>query len=120
MKLALLLALLVAAPACVRNHYIPVGTPPDVKAVLIADQIAIRVGEFQSFVIDGALSGAIPMQPARVAVTWTVATLKVIREQPNGWQAVAFTAWQAARPELEKAPQLGPWIGVLDAILGGT
>ena len=111
-------ACLVLAPGCVKYHYI--AAPPDVRAALITDEALKRVEEFQGFVIDGALAGSIPMPAARTAVEWTVKVATIAKQQPNGWQAVAREAWVQTRPQLALVPQLAAWLGVLDALLGGT
>lgn len=99
------------------THYIPIQVPIEARATYTADQIVIRLNEFQTFVIDQAATNQIPTPLARQIVTWLIRVRTIIGQQPNGWQAQALTGWELLKDELARVPQLAPWVPVIDQLL---
>lgn len=119
MKVWLLLGLL-ALSACATHHYIPVQVPAEARATYAADQVVLRLNEFQTLIIDEATAGRIPLPIARQTVTWLIKVRTIIGQTPNGWQAQALTGWELLKDEIARVPQLAPWVPVIESILGGT
>lgn len=121
--LVVLALVLGSGPACTKYHYIPappVTASAPAKVAFRADQVVLRLEEFQTFIIDQATSGQIPTPTARIIVKWTVAAVTTIGQTPNGWQPTVLTGWHLIRDEVAKLPQSAQWVGVIDALLGGV
>ena len=110
------LAIMFGADAC--THYVPVPavTPGTIAA---ADEALRLIDEFQTLVIDSATQGELPLPTARIFVRWTVASAKIIGQLPQGWPTVLRQTWPLIRGEVEKVPQLLPWVATIDALIGG-
>lgn len=108
-------------PACAGNTSAVVQPvrPPEVVRAQQAGEVIQRIGELQQVVIDGQRMGKIKTEDARVIVTWTVATIKRLKEAPAGWAVVALGGWQDVRTTLLRDPNLSIWVGVVDELLKG-
>jgi len=115
-----LASVLWAGPACVKYHYIPAAVPAEARATYAADQIVIRLNEFQDFVIDQAITNQIQTSLARQIVAWLIKTRTIIGQTPNGWQAQALIGWELLSPELLRVPQLATWVPIVNALLQGA
>jgi hypothetical protein len=88
------------------------------RVAYTADQIVLRVIEIQNGIIVGQQRGVIPTAAARTLVTFTVGTLETLKASPGGWKPMVHAAWNAIRPELQKVPEVAPWIISIDMVIG--
>lgn len=125
LRTALVVALLTSVVACV--HAPASITTPQGKAAFAADQVVVRLAEVQNAVIVAATPDAtgkvgIAKPTADVIVGWTVATLKVIKQTPNGWQATALQAWTQAKLRIPAASlaSVQGYVLAIDTLLAGA
>lgn len=97
----------------------PVNVSPQAVRAQQAQQVIQRIGELQQAVIDGQQLGKIKTEDARVIVTWTVASLKALRDAPQGWVQSVATGWTQVRPMLLRDPNLSIWVSVVDQLIQG-
>jgi hypothetical protein len=98
---------------------IPTSIPPEARTAYAADQVVIRLNEFQTFVIDATLSGQIPLPLGRQIVQWLITTRTIIGQTPNGWQVQALVGWNLLKDELARVPQLAPWVPLINELILG-
>lgn len=91
---------------------------PTAQRAFTANEIAIRVGEFQNATIAASDAKQIPEPVARQIVTWTVSALETLRTTPQGWDVTIRNGWIAIRPQVKQIPLLGGWATAIDIILG--
>ncbi len=115
--LLLVVALLSVGTGCV---HAPSTASPQAQQAFAAEQVVTRIHEFQSLVIDLSTSGQIPQPTARLIVSWTVRAVTVIGTYPDGWRPLVKETWLVVREEVQKVPQIAPWVGVIDIIVGVT
>ena len=96
----------------------PTIQTPEGKRAYTANEIVIRVHEFQRVVIDASDRKIIPEEVAREIVTWTVASAKTLASAPQGWQGMLRSTWLAVRERVNSLSQLSHWSFVFDAMLG--
>lgn len=75
-------------------------TTPQGKVIYSANEVAKRVENLQTTVIAAEASKAIPTDVARVFVTFTVESAKVLRVVPQGWQVTVAVAWGEAKKQI--------------------
>lgn len=124
-RLILCLALLVPV-ACAPKHF----ENPQAKAAYTADQVVTRLGEFQKVVIDAQQAGKVPLDTARVIVTWVsgdtnavppaLGAVDIVKTTPTGWKATLQTGWAAVRTRLLAVIDLSPWVSILDPLIEGV
>ena len=112
-----LIGALILLSSC--THYVPVPTVTE-RTLVEADEALKRIDEFQTLVIDLATQGELPLPTARIIVRWTVASAQAIGQLPQGWPTVLRQTWLLIRGEVEKVPQLLPWVATIDALIGGV
>lgn len=97
----------------------PTIQSPQAKAAWRADQVVVRLGEFQQVVIDGSDQGKWPVQDARTIVQWTTGAIETLGRAPNGGSAVIAEGWSRVRTVVSKYPGLVIWAPVVDELLAG-
>ena len=100
--------------------------PPSVqtpagKTAYTADQVVLRIGELQAAAIDANAAGELSTATTRRVVQFTVDAAKILKASPDGWQTTVGPAYVGMKNQLTPAEceRLGPYLGILDAILGG-
>ena len=94
---ALFIALAFHASAC---HAPITITTPQGKVIYAANEVAKRIENLQTTVIAAEASKGIPTDVARVLVTFTVESAKVLRDAPQGWQVTVAVAWGEAKKQI--------------------
>lgn len=89
------------------------------KRAYTADQVVVRIGEFQQAVIDASDAKKVPEATARVIVFWTVQSMQTLKSAPVGWDAALRKTWPPVRLEVAKQPALATWAPIIDALIGG-
>jgi len=103
----LVLLLAFAMYACDRPVTI---TTPEGKAAYTANEILKRVQNLQNATIEAAASGGLSTNSARVIITFTVESAKVLDATPTGWGGIIATAWNAAKKQLPATVLTNPVI----------
>lgn len=111
----ILVIMLAGCSACTPKS--PTLSPAATRAYT-ANEIAIRVREFQTATINASDAMQIPQPQARVIVQWCVTTLEILRTTPRGWDATVRESWIKFKPEVVKFPVLAGWATAIDIILG--
>jgi hypothetical protein len=73
---------------------------PQGKVAYAAHEVAIRVGELQKATIAAETAGAIPTAVARIIITFTTESAKVLGATPSGWGGVVATRWGNVKRQL--------------------
>lgn len=107
--------MVLAASACAPP---PSIQTPEGKKIWTANEVVIRINEFQGAVIDASDLGALPVPTARTIVEWTTRSLRTIQAVPDGWLPVVAKGWAEVRPLIAEHPKLGHWTLILDLMLG--
>lgn len=114
LPIVVLLVALVAACAPPPSIQTPEG-----KKVWSANEVVIRINEFQEAVITAYDLGGLPKDTAEPLVTWTVRSLRTIQKLPDGWLQVVAQGWREVRHLVPDDPKLAPLVLVLNLALGG-
>lgn len=115
-----------SVPAC---HKAPPTIVTDAgKNAYTADQVVLRLTEFQNVVIAASDANKIRLADARRIVTWlsgdrnanppVVGLLSAIQAAPAGWLAIARQGWLEQRSLVATNPELAPWVDILNGLLG--
>lgn len=112
-QLGVVLIVVALVSGCAPKTLSPTG-----QRVFTANEISIRVGEFQSATIAASDAKQIPQETAREIVKWCIAAQETLRSTPSGWEATLKTGWSALRPKVRALPQLSGWSTAVDIILG--
>lgn len=112
-RLILVLALILSACA---------SAPPTIKTTAgkrayTANEVALRVVEFQRVVIDSSDKQLIPVPVAREIVQWCQTVFTALEAAPQGWQAMVKSSWQQVKPKVESLGPLSHWTFVFDTML---
>ncbi len=118
MKTWLLVCLLTLTPVLSGCHAPVTVTTPQAQTAYRADQVVVRIGEFQQVVIDSSHAGTVKVGDAHVIVEWTTASLATLGATPDGWQAALKAGWPQVRTIASRYPVLVPYVTILDGILG--
>lgn len=119
---ALLLVLVgVTAPACVQP---PPNLTPQAQVAFTADQLVLRVNELENAAISAATQDPALTPTARTIVEWCVATDRVLKQAPLGWQQVVQTSWAQLKVKIPaRDPNIAALLTTVDAaviLLGGV
>lgn len=95
------------------------------KVAFTADQVVIRVNEFQKTVIQAEATGGLPTAQARVYIAWTVSADKVLKATPAGWPSTIAASWKETKGKVPAPanPTVAALVAGLDtamASLGGA
>lgn len=66
---------------------------PNQKPLSYANEVLLRVYELQTTAIDLTNTKQITKEQGTIIVEFTVATAKVLKEMPSGWQGMVRGAW---------------------------
>ena len=105
--IAVALVAIVVASAC--HTPVTIVTPAG-KVAYAANEVAIRVGELQKTAIAAEASGAIPTTVARIIITWTTESAKVLGATPAGWGTTVATSWGEVKRQIPLAYLQNPAI----------
>lgn len=108
----------VALPACL-PHTPPTITTPQGQTAFKADQVVLRVNEFQNTVIALNASGEVPLDTARTLIQFCVGANRVLAATPLGWQTALITLWFQTKTNLppQTNPALIAAMSTVDAVI---
>lgn len=118
--------LLVVVAACSPKS---ITTEPG-KRAYTANEVVLRLGEFQDVVIDSQKAGRISTETSREIVTWLsgdisttpprIGVFETLKQAPNGWPTTLFAGYQIIRPKIFDIEFLRPWVPVIDSLVAGA
>jgi len=98
-KLAPLVLLAVAMSAAACQRPITIVTPQG-QVAYTANEVLKRVQTLQTATIAAEANGGLPTAVARVIVTCTTESAKVLASTPNGWGPTVVTLWGTAKMQI--------------------